>query len=186
MSIMLFSLPVFSQEKAGDEDFTSFLLRQHQSVSDLIDASATTLDLFLAKQKYVSQKNLTELTLYNNYAIKEAGTRIYHPSLGLRLDLPNLQRKWQLKFTTYDVDSTERGVARNRRRTSNEEKIGTSLGFFSELGALKTELRPLLEFRPQFETSYLLKFSLAPKWGALRLLLNCNFLRGLIPGLANS
>ncbi len=77
-----------------------------------------------------------------------------------RLHLPNLQKKLRLNFTTYDEDDQDRGINSNRYRPLNRERnFGTSFAIFEQLGDVRVEFRPRVEYRKQWISSYLFTFS---------------------------
>lgn len=116
-------------------------------------------DIYMATDKYTDEPNQSRIIIHNNFTLEEGGKTKYAPHLGVKLHLPNLQHKLQLRFTTYDEDDMERGINRNRYHPRNRERrFGSSLAFFQDLGNIKSEFRPRIELRDGVQTSHVFKF----------------------------
>jgi hypothetical protein len=151
----------------GDSGFTAYLIERNKVISKEIDKIAEKIDIYAANAKFANKDNRTTLKLISNFSIREDGERVYSPQIGVKLNLPNLQEKLQLRFTTYNEDQEERGINESRYQSiPNEKTYGTSLALFQELGDIAVEFRPRLEFTNRFETSYLFKFSSEAEIGA--------------------
>lgn len=156
---------VFAQNGSStpkeEQGFIESLIDHNRKISKNIDDAAKDIDIYLANQGTVKEKNKSKITLHNSLTWKEGKEFEYAPRLGIKLHLPNLQKKLQLRFTTYDEDEEERGINENRYKdTPGEKNVGTSLALFQDLGKVSTEFRPRVEFRDdEVETSYLVKFS---------------------------
>ncbi len=133
-----------------------------------IYSGAASIDVYVANKRLVDVENRSSITIHNAYRIAERGERRYSPHLGVKLHLPNLQEKLQLRFTSYDEDVEERGINENRyQQAPATRNYGTSLAIFEQLGSVKTEFRPRVEFNKELLTSYLFKFSSDAEHGAL-------------------
>lgn len=157
--------------KDADTDKTSIehqLIEMNKKVSAEIDKVAEKIDLYVAKRKYVDDPNKSRLTLHNGFAFNEGGRRVYSPHIGVKLHLPNVQEKMQLRFTSYDEDREDRGINQSRYQTAPQAKsYGGSLALFQDLGKVRTEFRPRVEYLDKLHTSYLFKFSSEAEHGAL-------------------
>jgi hypothetical protein len=131
------------------------------ALSDRIDAIADSIDLFLARKRTVEihKKNPTTVRINNStYSSEGAGLK-NNWGLNVGLRLPNLEKSWALRFTTYDENTEERGVRRNTlRETPRPENYGTSLALFRQLGSIKTTFRPRIELRNPLRVSHMLRF----------------------------
>jgi hypothetical protein len=155
-------------ENAPSSD--GFFIETNRMISKEIDSFAEKIDLYFADREFVDEDNKTRIVIHNDFNWPENSNVRYSPRLGIRLHLPNLQRKWQLKITTYDEDSEERGINKNRyQASSQEENYGTSFALVEYLGNIKTEFRPRVEFTDSLKTSYILKFSGDAKFLYLKL-----------------
>jgi hypothetical protein len=161
-----------SKERTEDSDsgIIYWLIERNKVISKEIDKIAESIDIYAANAKFADKHNKTTIKLISSFALREGGEKVYSPQLGVKLNLPNLQEKLQLRFTTYDEDSEERGINENRYKSiQNEKNYGTSLALFQELGDIAVEFRPRLEFTDRFETSYLFKFTSEAKIGEFKI-----------------
>lgn len=149
-----------AEPEPDDSSFTAYLIERNKVISKEIDKLAEKIDLYAANAKYADKDNKTTLKLISNFSIREGGQSVYSPQVGVKLNLPNLQEKLQLRFTTYNEDQEERGINESRYKSiPNERNYGTSLALFQELGDIAVEFRPRLEFTDKLQTSYLFKFT---------------------------
>lgn len=149
-----------------DKGVEEGLIQTNRKISEKIDQMAERADRYVANDKYVEMPNKSQIVIRNGFLFSEGGEFKYTPQLGVRLHLPNLQEKLQLRFTSYDEDAEERGINESRiQPTSAERNYGTSLAFFQQLGDVATEFRPRIEWRDELQTSYLFKFSSEAKRG---------------------
>jgi hypothetical protein len=156
--ILLSISPAFGQ--SDDEPIDESLIDKNRAISRVIDDWANSLDVYLADQAYAEEPNRTTISLRNSFNWSEGGAFSYRPHIRVKLHLPNLQKKLQLRFTSYDEDLEERGINRNRfRQTPLEENYGTSIALFQKLGTVTTEFRPRVEITDQLETSYIVRFT---------------------------
>lgn len=140
-------------------EFEKSVVEQNSSISERFDIWAEELDIFLTGKKTVFIPNETTITFANSFSWIEGGQFSYTPQFRLSLDLPNLERKWQLKFSNQD-DRENRGINQNRLRTNpNTNSYGAGVGVFNKIGQVDTEFMPLLEYRGEFQMSYVLKFT---------------------------
>lgn len=153
-------LAVAPEEKTESKSLKNIIIDENNQISNRIDRAAQRLDLALVGEKADKSTNHTHVIVRQRLDWKEGGPFTYNPYLDLRLSLPSLEKKWHLKFTTYDQDQEERGINRNRLQTSPaRQTYAGNLGFFQKLGNLNTEFQPRVEFRDGLQTSYILKFS---------------------------
>jgi hypothetical protein len=155
------------EEKDGESGFEAWLIEKNRKISETIDEAAEAIDVYVANAKLVDDPNRSQITLHNAFQLSEGGERVYSPHVGARLHLPNLQEKVQLRISSYDEDAEERGINENRyRRSSAERTYGTSLSLIRELGNVRTEFRPRVEYTDEVLTSYLFKFTSEAERGA--------------------
>ena len=159
------------QPKEGDDKPLDWrLIELNRDVSRFIDKTAEKIDLYAANAATSDKPNRSQVILHNSASIQEHGKRTYSPHASLKFDTPNLREKLQLRFTTYDEDVTERGINENRYTTTPQERTyGTSLALFRDLGEVRTEFRPMVEYTSRLQTSYLFKFSSEAKRGTFTL-----------------
>lgn len=77
----------------------------------------------------------------------------------VNLRLPNLEERWAVRFSSYDVNREERGVRNQQQRTRPRElNYGAGLFLLQELGNIKTTFQPRIQLKDPLETSYTLRF----------------------------
>ncbi len=142
-----------------DETFTHMIVRKDIQISNNIDEAAKKIDVALSGEQVAKKPNLTHIVVRQRLDYEVGGNSSYNPYLDLRLSLPNLEKKWALKFTSYDQDQVDRGINRNRLQTAPiRQTYGGDIGFFQKLGNINTEFQPRVEFQNGLQTSYILKF----------------------------
>jgi hypothetical protein len=157
-------------ENKDEKSVEDQLIEKNEDISRMIDAWAEKLDLYLANDRFVEGPNKSRLTFYNAFTFEEGGERRYSPHAGAKLHLPNLQEKLALNFSNYDEDQQNRGINESRYQTTPSEKTyTTSLSLLQDIGQVKTEFRPLLEFTDRIETSYLFRFFSKADFGDFRI-----------------
>ncbi len=154
------SKPPYKNQKPLEErrSFEQRMIRTNILISEELDKTAGMIDHFLADGKQTSEKNATTLTLENRIDWIDGEDISYKPHVDIDLHLPNLEEKWKLRFTSYDEDSQERGINRNRLKTqAPRENYGASLSIFEKFGRVETTFRPRLEFKDTIQTSFILR-----------------------------
>jgi len=74
--------------------------------------------------------------------------------LDLRLNLPNLEKKWQLKFITYDQDQEERALIKIVSKQHLFKQIMPEVSGSSKLGKVNLQFEPRLQFQGGVQVSY--------------------------------
>lgn len=134
-------------EKAGDK------------FAQQIDKAARRLDLSLAGRRYTRKKNDSSISLKQLNVWSEGGVTKNSTSFGINLRLPNLEKRWQIRFSSYDEQEESRNLQQRRFRTQGRaNRPGAALLFFRQLGKVKTTFQPRLELRDPLQMSYLLRF----------------------------
>jgi len=138
-----------------DEVKISPLVQSDIDITKAIDEAASSVDVALTGKRIVRTTNTTRVTIRNQINWPQGGPFAYTPHLDLRLRLPNLEKKWRLKFITYDEDQEERGINKNRLKTSPLQRdYAGSIGFLQKLGRVNLEFEPRLQFQNGLQLSY--------------------------------
>lgn len=158
LSLILFPLQGLAQERQSTPRRDT-LVRQNIEVSKRVDSFAQRIDLFLTGEKVTGRENESTLVLSNRLDWKEGGEVEYKPHFDVDLRLPNLEKKWKLKLSSYDNSEVGSGVDRSRvDAQSAGENYGTSIEFVEDLQKYKVSFRPRLQLSPTLGMSYLLRF----------------------------
>jgi hypothetical protein len=138
------------------------IVEKNKDLSEKIDDVAKDVDLAIAGRKLVDVHNQTQIIIRNQVIWAEGGAVSYTPLLAVRLHLPNVEKKWQLRFST-DADEEEyRGVNRNRIKTAPiKRNYGGSVGVIQKLGNITAEFEPRIEYRDKAMVSYYLRLKSA-------------------------
>lgn len=129
-------------------------------LSKEVDSIAQEIDFFLSGEKTKTKKNNTTLVLSNRFDWREGGETEFKSHFDVNISLPNLEKKWKLKLSSYDDSAAGRGIEKNRvESTSAQENYGTSIEFLNKWEDYKLVFRPRLQLSPLLGMSYLLRLS---------------------------
>lgn len=150
--------PPTSSERPVVERIEESFIDSNIVVSKWINTVAEGLDLWLAGQQYIDEKNETYAKVVGSAYHNELDGTKTDIAFDLNLRLPNVEEYWLLTFTSYD-DTTENGVSQNYFRTAPRERdYGASLGLVSLLGNVKTRFQPRISFDGFMQISNTLAF----------------------------
>ncbi len=137
----------------------SSMLKASDALSKTVGKTAENIDLVLAGKKYTKKKNKSSVT-YRQFATYADGRGLKTPGdFGINLKLPNVEKRWQLRFTSYNEDEERRDLVQQRVRTDARPKdYGAGLLFFEKLGNIRTSFQPRLLLKDPIEVSYVLRF----------------------------
>jgi hypothetical protein len=149
----------FGLRAEEERNIPGMLIQKNQAISKEIDKAAEKIDIYLAGRRVTKEKNETSVKIENSFYYGESGRHTTGTHFGVNLKLPNLQKKWQLKFTSYDEEEENRSIDRRQFRTRPpDENYGASLVFFKKLGNIDTSFQPRLQLKDPLDMSYVLTF----------------------------
>lgn len=152
----------FSSAYAKRVGWIGKMIEYNQYLSEKIDQLAENIDLFLSRRKFTDDINESTITLKSFASHQEGGDQDSSFNFDINLRLPNLEERWQLRFTSYDPSREERDVRSRRQRLQPREvSYGAGLALLQELGNVKTTFQPRIELRDPLQTSYTLRFESA-------------------------
>ncbi len=132
---------------------------KNKEISQEIDKAAEKIDVFLAGKKVTDKANNSSIRIENSAYYREGGELETSLHFGVNLRLPNLEKKWALKFTSYDEHEEDRRIDQKQFRTQpKEENYGAALVFFKQLGRVKTTFQPRLQLKNPLDMAYYLTF----------------------------
>lgn len=154
---LLVSLPAWA---GGDKKtFEKWMLRRADNIEAGVETAADFIDITLAGRKYTKKANESSLRITQYLNLAENGQRRFATDFNLNLRLPNLEKRWQLRFTSYDEEEESRDMMQQRVRTRpREREFGAGLFFFERLGRIKTSFLPRLILKDPLDVSYILRF----------------------------
>ena len=134
------------------------LIKSNIVVSEWLDSIAEGIDLFLTNKKFSKKPNETRVRIENSSISNESEGVVNSTALNVQLRLPNVEEYFQLKFTSYDEQEERSTRSRYLRQNQRREKYGASLGFFRNIGRIKTAFQPRIQLRDPLKISHSLKF----------------------------
>lgn len=162
------------KEKAAEkkeETFEQKALGVTDSLAKRVDSMAESIDIMLAGKRYTRKPNSSSANVNQFVTYREGGKVDTSTDFGINLRLPNLERRWQLRFTSYDEEEENRDLQQQRVRTrARPRDYGAGLFFFEKLGNIKTTFQPRLELKDPLEVSYVLRFESQAEKGFFRLI----------------
>lgn len=128
-------------------------------ISRQVDRMADNIDMLLAGKRYTKMQNLSNARISQVVTQSEGGRTRTSTDFNLNLRLPNLEKRWAVRFTSYDEAEESRDLQQRRVRTRpRRTEYGAAVGFFKKLGNIKTTFQPRLVLKDPLEMSYVLRF----------------------------
>jgi hypothetical protein len=157
-SFRSFAAPIKEED---DKKPDNVIIDEDVKISKAIDKAMTSVDVALAGgKKLVNTLNVTRLTIRNQINWPQGGPFAYNPHLDVRLHLPNFEKKWQLKFITYDQNQEDLGINRDRLKTVPiRNDYAGSIGVLQKLGEVNVEFEPRIQFQGGVQVSYYSKLT---------------------------
>lgn len=148
------------EESLPEKTWEQRLIDTNIVISDWFDGASDGLDLFLAGRRVTKVKNKTRFRVENTTVSVEGEKKVENSTgLNVLLNLPNVEKYWQLKFTSYDDREENRNVKRNYLRQSRrEENYGASVGVFRKLGKVRVSFEPRIELTDPLKISHSIQF----------------------------
>ncbi len=136
-----------------------------------VDRMADAIDMLLAGKRYTRLNNQSNARLSQVVTHSEGGVTRTSTDFNLNIRLPNLEKRWAIRFTSYDEAEESRDLQQRRVRTRpRRREYGASVGFFKNFYNIKTTFQPRLVLRDPLEMSYVLRFETGAKFPKFRLI----------------
>lgn len=135
------------------------LIEGNVAISKWFDSLTEGIDLFLVHKQLKSEPNTTNVKIENlTYSIEGKGVS-NETLLSINPRLPNLEKYWNLKFTTYDDQVDSRGADKTYlRQTKRQVNYGASVGLFAKFGKIRTAFQPRIDLQDPLSVSHSLAF----------------------------
>lgn len=141
------------------ETFRQRMIRRNVQISQWIDSFADGIDIFLVGRRVTKEKNQTTASIENATFFNEYQKPKNETSFNVNLRLPNLEKYWQVKFTSYDeADEKRRTEQRYVRTQSHQGNVGATVGLFRKLGDVKVSFQPRIAIKNPLDISHSLTF----------------------------
>ncbi|MGZ3724014.1 MAG: hypothetical protein ACXVA9_13820, partial [Bdellovibrionales bacterium] len=152
MRSSLFSILLIFSVSAAASTLEEKARKASEKVQDEVQDLAEKLDLALAGKKYSKDANTSRINLSQLVSYTEGGKLVKGTDVGINLRLPNVEKRWQARFATYNEEQEERDMQQRRVRTAPRPRDpGASLFFFRKLGDIQTSFRPKLQLKNPLE-----------------------------------
>jgi hypothetical protein len=140
-----------------------------KSISDTITREANWLDLFLAGKKYTTDRNQSSAELRQHLSWRDLSGYSNSTDVNLDIRLPNLEKRWALRFSSYDEGEEERDLLNaGVRLRPREKRPGAALVFAQELGNIKMNFQPRLLLKDPLVLNYILRIYSQAEKGPLK------------------
>lgn len=126
---------------------------------------AEDIDLLLTGKEISNQVNATTVKLENTTFSRESEKVSNRTSLIVSPRFPNLEKYWNLKFTTYDEADEKRNKERELTQTNRQDNYGATIGLFKMFGKIRTAFQPRIELKNPLQISHSLSFEYATDAG---------------------
>src|SRR5262249_46478450 len=115
---------LFSTAAGADEEktFEQKALEAGDALKKHLDATAEAIDITLAGKKYTEKPNETEVDISQMVTSTEGGVVKPSTDFSVNLKLPNVERAWQLRFTSYDQEAESRDLSQQHIRTRAHDR----------------------------------------------------------------
>lgn len=154
----------------GEKSFEERALEAGDEISKGLGSTAELIDITLAGRKYTKKPNPSTLDIRQLFTWTEGGRFRPSTDFGLNLRLPNLERRWRLRFSSYDEEVESRNLTQKRVKIRPREvDYGAGLLFFERLGNIRTFFQPRVRLKNPIDVSYLLRFESESEWKPVRL-----------------
>ncbi|MBX3022918.1 MAG: hypothetical protein KF799_14685 [Bdellovibrionales bacterium] len=145
------------------------VLRAGDYLEKKIDKAAEKIDITLAGKKYTKKTNPSSVDVRQSFSWQENGRYTSQPDFSINLRLPNVEKRWQLRFSTYDEESESRDRQQRRVRTRPRQRdYGAGLLFLERLGSVKAAFIPRVQLKDPLQVNYVLRFESSAEWKPVR------------------
>lgn len=156
-----------ADQAAQKETFEQRMIRRNVQISQWIDGFADGIDIFLVGRRVTKERNQTTATIENSTFFNEYQKPKNETSFSINLRLPNLEKYWQVKFTSYDeADEKRRTGQRYVRTQPRQRNVGATVGLFRKLGDVKVSFQPRIAIKDPLDVSHSLTFESVAEYKA--------------------
>lgn len=154
-----FSDLILEEDQERKKTWEQLFINSNVAVSEWFDSASDGLDLFLAGRRVTKSKTKTHLRVENSSVSKEGLDVENTTAFNLALNLPNVEKLWQLKLSSFDEREESRDLKRNYlRQTPREENFGASVGVFRKLGNIRASFEPRIELADPVKVAHSIQF----------------------------
>lgn len=153
-----------------EKSFKQQMIESNVAISKWFENFAEKIDLFLVNKQAKAEQNETNVQVENSTYSVEGGPLTNETVLAVNVRLPNLEKYWNLKFTTYDEQEDRRGTEKSYLRQAPRTKnYGATLGLFSKFGKVRTLFQPRIELQDPLNISQSLAFDTVADYNSFKI-----------------
>lgn len=146
---------------ANDKSLKKQIVDTNIQISNWIDKYAESLDLYLSGKRFTRQVNKSRATVSQQVVWAEGGEISTKTNFDLNLKLPNMEKKYKLIFSNYNKSEKYKSSFSRKFAdgpAQDDDDYGAAIGFFREIGKVKTTFQPRVKLKDPLETNYILEF----------------------------
>lgn len=156
-------------EEEPKNGFQKTIIENHRSLSILFDDIAEQLDSFLVSSQLIKTQNETQVIITNSNILTDGEGYNNTTNFSARLHLPNFEKYWQLKFTNYDDQTTDRGVRGSYlKQSAGSRNYGATVGFLRRFKSIEFKFQPRILLQNPLNISHSMSFESALETKTLR------------------
>lgn len=141
-----------------DTTFEEEMLATNRNISNWFDQIADSVDLFLVGRRVTTKPNNSRIVFENTTYSRESSNLTNLTNVSINPAFPNLEKYWNLKFTTYDDTTIARGEEKGYARAAPKQNYAATLGLFRKFNDVRIAYEPRLEIRGDPQLSHFLTF----------------------------
>ena len=139
-------------------------------ISRWFDEITEAVDLFLVGEKLTKEKNPSYIRLENTTETKERENLTNSFDLSVNVRLQNLEQYFQFKLMSQDEENSQKSSVKNNYSTQRRtQKYSAAIGFFKNLGKIKTTFQPKLELTDPLAISHSLRFESVASYNSFQI-----------------
>lgn len=151
-----------------DTTFEEEMLQTNRDISLWFDQMADNVDLFLVGRRVTTKPNKSRIVFENTTYSRETSNLTNLTNLSFNPAFPNLEKYWNLKFTTYDDTSISRGDEKGYARAAPRQNYAATVGLFRKFNDVRVAYEPRVEIRGEPQLSHFLSFDTVADYGWFR------------------
>lgn len=141
-----------------DTTFEEEMLSTNRNISNWFDQVADSVDLFLVGRRVTTKPNNSRIVFENTTYSRETSNLTNLTNLSINPAFPNLEKYWNLKFTTYDDTTITRGEEKGYARAAPKQNYAATIGLFRKFDDVRIAYEPRIEIRGEPQLSHFLSF----------------------------
>ncbi len=159
-----------------EPDDSSRTIKEHflgtsADIGRQVDRMADAIDMLLAGKRYTRLDNQSNARLSQVVTHSEGGKTRASTDFNLNIRLPNLEKRWAIRFTSYDEAEESRDLQQRRVHIRpRRREYGASVGFFQNFYNVKTTFQPRLVLKDPLEMSYVLRFETTARFRKFKII----------------